>query len=174
MKGNWNNITLIGMPGCGKSTVGVLLAKRLGYEFIDCDLVIQKEEKRLLREIIAEEGLEGFLTIEERVNSRIEANRAVISPGGSVVYGERAMAHLSRIGTVIYLRISCEDLEKRLGSLKDRGVVVKDGMTLADLYEERVPLYEKYADITVDEAGKTAGDVVDCIRQAVKEARGRE
>lgn len=172
MQGKWNNITLIGMPGCGKSTVGVLLAKRLGYEFIDTDLVIQKEEKRLLKEIIAEDGLEGFLRIEERVNGQVEADRAVISPGGSVIYGENAMAHLGEISTVIYLQIAYPDLEKRLGSLKDRGVALRDGMTLADLYEERVPLYEKYADITVDETGKTAGDVVDCIREIVEGTRG--
>lgn len=104
----------------------------------------------------------------------MEADRTVISPGGSVIYGEKAMAHLKEISTVIYLQISYPELEKRLGNLKDRGVALREGMTLADLYEERVPLYEKYADITVDETGKTAGDVVDCIRQIVACARGRE
>ena len=168
MKGNWNNITLIGMPAAGKSTVGVLLAKRLGYQFIDTDLVIQHEEGRLLKEIIATEGLEGFMAVENRVNSQVKGGRAIIAPGGSVIYGKEAMEHLSEIGTIVYLKLSYEDLEKRLGNLVDRGVVLRDGMTLRDLYEERVPLYEKYADITIDEAGKNSGDVVDQLRKMVE------
>ena len=163
MKGNWNNITLIGMPAAGKSTVGVLLAKRLGYQFIDTDLVIQHEEGRLLKEIIATEGLEGFMAVENRVNSQVQGGRAIIAPGGSVIYGKEAMEHLSEIGTVVYVKLSYEDLEKRLGNLVDRGVVLRDGMTLRDLYEERVPLYEKYADITVDCYGLTAEECVEKI-----------
>ncbi len=161
---NADNITLIGMPGSGKSTVGVLLAKRLGYSFVDSDLLIQEKEQRLLKEIIAEDGLDGFMEIENQVNSEIEAKKAVIAPGGSVVYYEEAMAHLSSISTVVYLKLSYEELEERLGNLVDRGVVLKDGMTLQDLYNERVPLYEKYAEITVDEEGKAAGDIVDYLR----------
>ena len=128
-----NNITLIGMPGAGKSTLGVVLAKILGYEFLDSDLLIQKEEKRRLYQIIDEEGEEGFKAIENRVN---------------------AMEHLKSIGKVVYLSLSLESLEKRLGNLKKRGVLLKEGQTLKSLYEERVPLYEKYADIVVDEEGK--------------------
>lgn len=145
------NIVLIGMPGSGKSTVGVILAKVTGYEFVDADLLIQKAEKRLLREIIAQEGQEGFLKIENRVNASIETEKTVIATGGSVVYCEEAMEHLKEIGTVVYLKLDYPVLRRRLGNLKGRGVVLKEGQTLKDLYEERVPLYEKYADITVDE-----------------------
>ena len=139
-----NNITLIGMPGAGKSTLGVVLAKILGYEFLDSDLLIQKEEKRRLYQIIDEEGDDGFKRIENRV----------IATGGSVVYCSEAMEHLKSIGKVVYLSLSLESLEKRLGNLKKRGVLLKEGQTLKSLYEERVPLYEKYADIVVDEEGK--------------------
>lgn len=165
---NKRNITLVGMPASGKSTVGVLLAKRLGYEFVDSDLLIQKQEKRLLKEIIAEDGLEGFMRIENQVNSEIDTENAVIAPGGSVIYYPEAMEHLGSIGMVVYLKLSYEDLKKRLGNLVDRGVVLKDGMTLRDLYNERVPLYEKYADITIDETGKTLGNVVDELRAYIE------
>lgn len=168
MRYNWNNITLIGMPAAGKSTVGVLLAKRLGYKFLDSDLLIQEKEERLLKEIIAAEGLEGFLAIEERINREIDANRTVIAPGGSVIYRASAMEHFKEIGTVVYLKISYEELEKRLGNLVDRGVALKDGMSLLDLYRERVPLYEKYADVTIEEAGKSGGQVVDELRMLVE------
>ena len=146
-----NNITLIGMPGAGKSTLGVVLAKILGYEFLDSDLLIQKEEKRRLYQIIEEEG---FKTIENRVNASIDTENTVIATGGSVVYCSEAMEHLKSIGKVVYLSLSLESLEKRLGNLKKRGVLLKEGQTLKSLYEERVPLYEKYADIVVDEEGK--------------------
>lgn len=162
------NITLVGMPASGKSTVGVLLAKRLGYEFVDSDLLIQKQEKRLLKEIIAQDGMEAFMQIENQVNSEIDTERAVIAPGGSVIYYPEAMEHLGNIGMVVYLKISYEDLEKRLGNLVDRGVVLKDGMTPQDLYNERVPLYEKYADVTVDETDKTLGNVVDELRAYIE------
>lgn len=165
-----SNITLIGMPASGKSTVGVLLAKRLGYSFVDVDLVIQKQEGRLLKEIIEQEGTEGFLKVEDRVNRELDVRRSIIAPGGSVIYGTHAMEHLKEISTVVYLKLSYEEVENRLEDLKDRGVALKDGMTLRDLYEERVPLYEKYADITVDESGKTPGRTVDELR-AVMEAR---
>lgn len=148
------NIVLIGMPGVGKSTVGVILAKELGYQFIDADLLIQKQEKRLLREIIAQEGVDGFIQIENQVNASIETNRTVIATGGSVVYGREAMEHLKKISTVVYLKLSYQALKKRLGNLKNRGVVLREGQTLWDLYEERVVLYEKYADIVIDEENK--------------------
>lgn len=146
-----DNIILIGMPGVGKSTVGVILAKVLGYQFIDADLVIQQEEKRLLREIIEEEGEAGFLKVENRVNASLQAERAVIATGGSVVYCREAMKHLKEIGTVIYLELAYDALKRRLGNLKGRGVVLKEGQDLRGLYEERVPLYEKYADLTINE-----------------------
>lgn len=148
-----NNIVLIGMPGVGKSTLGVVLAKELGYEFVDADLLIQKREKRLLKEIIAQEGVDGFLKIENDVNAGIQTDKTVIATGGSVIYGAEAMEHLKEIGTVVYLKLDYETLDSRLGSLKGRGVVLRDGQTLKSLYEERVPLYEKYADVIVDEHG---------------------
>lgn len=159
-----DNITLIGMPASGKSTVGVLLAKRLGYSFVDVDILIQEKEKRLLKDIIEQDGLDGFKEIENRVNAELQVERSIIAPGGSVIYGEGAMEHLKEISTIVYLKLSYEEVEARLGDLKDRGVAVKDGMTLRDLYEERVPLYERYADITVDESGKTPGKTVDELR----------
>lgn len=148
---NKQNVVLIGMPGVGKSTVGVILAKVLGYEFVDSDLLIQKVEKRLLREIIAQEGQAGFLKIENRVNASIDMEKTVIATGGSVVYCTEAMEHLKKIGTVVYLKLDYEILKKRLGNLRCRGVVLRKGQTLKDLYDERTPLYEKYADIVVDE-----------------------
>lgn len=146
-----NNMILIGMPGVGKSTVGVILAKVLGYEFVDSDLLIQKEEKALLRELIARYGLDGFLEIENRVNRSITAEKSVIATGGSVVYCQEAMEHLKEIGTVIYLKLDYSILRRRLGNLQGRGVVLKDGQTLKGLYDERIPLYEKYADVVIDE-----------------------
>jgi shikimate kinase len=148
---NPENIILIGMPGSGKSTVGVVLAKYLGYRFLDSDLLIQEKQGRKLSEIIRQEGTDGFLAIEDQVNSEIQADRCVIATGGSAVYGENAMRHLKSIGVVVYLWVSCENLKKRLGDLKDRGVALRDGQTLDDLYAERAPLYEKYADITICE-----------------------
>lgn len=159
-----SNIVMIGMPAAGKSTVGVILAKRLGYSFVDVDLVIQAQTGKLLKEIIAEEGADGFLRIEEEVNASLDVKQSIIAPGGSVIYGAKAMEHLKEIGTVVYLKLTYEDLEKRLGNLKDRGVVLKDGMTLRDLYDERSAYYERYADITIDETGKGFGDVVDELR----------
>lgn len=143
------NIVLIGMPGCGKSTVGVVLAKALGYHFLDSDLVIQEREGRLLCEIIEEEGLDRFDEIEEAVNASIEADHTVIATGGSVVYGKTAMEHLKKIGIVVYIQLSFEEISRRLGDLTKRGVSVREGQTLEDLYKERIPLYEKYADITI-------------------------
>lgn len=168
-----NNITLIGMPASGKSTVGVLLAKRLGFSFVDVDILIQEKEKRLLKEIIADVGDEGFMEIENRVNAELDVERSVIAPGGSVIYGKEAMEHLKEISTVVYLKLSYEDVKERLGDLVDRGVVLKDGMSLLDLYNERVPYYEKYADITVDETGvSSAGDTVDILRTMMEERLG--
>ena len=155
-----NNIILIGMPGCGKSTVGVVLAKNLGYRFLDSDICIQEREDRLLHEIISQEGLEGFLTIENKVNASLEVERHVVATGGSAVYGKEAMSHLGKIGTIVYLRLPYEDIEERLGDLAKRGVAVKEGQSLYDLYEERIPLYEKYAEITVDCHGKMIRDIV--------------
>ena len=162
-----NNIVLIGMPGVGKSTVGVILAKELGYQFVDADLLIQKQENRLLKEIIASEGVDGFIAIENQVNASIQAERTVIATGGSVVYGKEAMEHLKKIATVIYLKLSYQSLRKRLGNLKNRGVVLRNGQTLKDLYEERVALYEQYADVIIDEENKGIEETLQCIVDAL-------
>ena len=162
------NIVLIGMPGSGKSTVGVILAKVLGYTFIDSDLLIQKEEKKLLKDIIAREGQEGFLRIENRVNASIETENSVIATGGSVVYCEEAMKHLQEIGTVIYLKLDYQILKKRLSNLIGRGVVLKDGQTLEDLYKERVPLYEKYGEYIIDEKNTDAEGTLQKILEVLK------
>ena len=164
-----NNITLIGMPGVGKSTIGVVLAKILGYQFIDSDLLIQKQEKRRLSTIIEQEGYAGFMKIENRVNAAIDVDDTVIATGGSVVYCEDAMKHLKSVGTVVYLKLSLESLSKRLGNLKGRGVLLKEGQTLKDLYEERTPLYEKYADIVVDEEGKNLEESLHAVLEILKE-----
>ena len=156
-----DNIILIGMPGVGKSTVGVILAKMIGYQFTDADLLIQKQEGKLLHEIIAEKGTDGFIEIEERVNASIEASHTIIATGGSVVYGKKAMEHLSRIGTVVYLKVPYDTLEKRLEDIKGRGVVLKEGQTLRTLYDERTPLYEKYADIEISEDGLNVEQTVE-------------
>ncbi len=159
---------MIGMPGSGKSTIGVILAKRLGYSFVDTDLIIQEQEKRLLKEIIADVGNDEFMEIENRVIAHLEADRCVIAPGGSVVYEKDAMDHLSEISTIVYLKVSCEDLEKRLGNLKERGVILREGMTFSDLYDERIPLCEKYADITIDEENMTPQETVDALRAVLE------
>ena len=158
-----DNIVLIGMPGAGKSTAGVILAKVIGYQFVDADLVIQEEEGKRLHEIIEEVGTDGFIEVENRVNASLMAEHSVIATGGSVVYGAEAMEHLKAIGTVIYLKLPYEVVRKRLSDIKGRGVVLKDGQTLKDLYEERVLLYEKYADIIVDEFGRNVEQTVEEI-----------
>ena len=165
-----NNIVLIGMPASGKSTAGVLLAKAVGYGYIDSDLLIQSREKALLCDVLAREGAEGFIRIEESVNASLQAERCVISTGGSAVYGARAMEHLSSLGTVVYLKVGLKELERRLAG-KDifrRGVVMRQkGETLAELYAERAPLYEKYAGITVDCDGLDIGGTVAAIVSGV-------
>lgn len=163
-----NNVTLIGMPGAGKSTLGVVLAKVLGYQFLDSDLLIQKQEKRKLHRIIAEEGNERFREIENRVNASIQTEETVIATGGSVVYCQEAMEHLQAISTVVYLRLPLKELSKRLGNLKGRGVLLKDGQTLEDLYRERTPLYERYADLIVEEEGKNLEESLQAVLELLQ------
>lgn len=148
------NVILIGMPGVGKSTLGVLLAKALGYRFLDTDLALQAQEGCLLREIIAARGRDGFLDLENRLCLSLRADRTVIATGGSVVYSPAAMAHLRSIGTVVYLKLSPKDLARRLGDLNKRGVVLRPGQTLETLCQEREPLYQQYAHLTADCGGR--------------------
>ena len=163
------NIIFIGMPASGKSTVGVVVAKRLGYEFIDTDLLIQKQEKKLLKEIIAEVGNEGFLEIENQVNRDVNPEKAVISPGGSVVYCKEAMEHFKEIGTIVYLKVSYETIDRRISNAKNRGVVLKEGQTLKDLYDERTALFEKYADHIVLEEGLDLEETIDKVLELFEE-----
>lgn len=160
MTNTTENIILIGMPGAGKSTLGVVLAKILGYEFIDADLLIQGKLDKTLQKIIDACGPDGFIEVENEVLCTLSTSHAIIATGGSAVYSDEAMKHLSSIGTVVYLQVSYEELENRLGGLHERGVVMENGigMSLADLYEERVPLYEKYADLTIDINGLSVRD----------------
>ena len=163
------SIILIGMPSCGKSTLGVLLAKRLGYRFVDSDLLIQEREGRLLHRIIEEDGKEGFIRIENEVNSQIDEENAVIATGGSVIYGEEAMENLKRLGKVVYLKIPFDEMCRRLGDFSHRGVVMRKGNTLEEMYAERAPLYEKYADITVDVCNAQLSNSIGKIFDAVPE-----
>lgn len=162
------NVILIGMPGCGKSTVGVILAKVLGFHFIDSDLLIQEQEKCLLKDIIERDGLNGLIAIEEQVNADIAAEKSVIATGGSVIYGTRAMEHLREIGTVVYIRLNYETIASRLDNIRQRGVVFREGQTLSSLYEERCPLYEKYAHIIVDGEGLGMEELMEKIAVEVR------
>ncbi len=157
------NIILIGMPAVGKSTVGVILAKTLGYDYLDSDLVIQKKMGCRLKEIIAREGIDGFLRIENNINASMDTTKTVISTGGSAVYGEAAMKHLQELGTIVYLRIDYDTLSRRLVDIHNRGVVIRPEQNTWDLYQERIPLYEKYADITVDTSHAGISESVDAI-----------
>ena len=161
------NLILIGLPTAGKSTLGVVLAKMLGYDFIDTDLLIQKQEGCHLEEIIRRVGDEAFLDLEGEVCASLQTEYTVIATGGSVIYRAEAMQHLKKLGTVIYLRISLETLKARMHDAKSRGVVIREGQTLEDLYTERVGLYERYADITVDEGNMEFEEVLEAILAAI-------
>lgn len=164
-----DNIIFIGMPAVGKSTVGVIVAKRLGYRFVDTDILIQEEEGKLLKDIIKEKGIDGFLEVEDHINAKVNTKKTVISPGGSVVYCKNAMKHYKEIGKVVYLQASYETINKRIGNAKKRGVVLKNGQTLRDLYNERVALFEKYADITVCEDGLRLENTIQKVLDALKQ-----
>lgn len=163
-----DNIILIGMPGAGKSTVGVVLAKRLGYRFVDSDLVIQEKTGMLLHQIIEEKGTEGFIKIENDINAALNAQQSVIATGGSVIYGKEAMQHFKNTGRVVYLKLSYASIAQRLGDLNERGVALRKGQSLGDLYAERIPCYEHYADITIDCEDKMIKDIAAQIATAVK------
>ncbi len=163
-----DNIILIGMPGVGKSTAGVILAKVMGYDFVDSDLLIQQREGRLLAQIIEEDGVDGFLAIEESVNASIDMEKCVIATGGSAVYSDKAMNHLKKIGKVVYLRLGYNELKRRLDDIKQRGVVLREGQTLEDLNFERSLLYEMYADIIIDEGNHNIEETVKEIVEKLK------
>lgn len=163
-----SNIILIGMPGAGKSTVGVVLAKKMGYSFVDSDLVIQERTHKLLHELIKEKGQLGFLEVENQINASLELENTILATGGSAIYGKEAMAHLKEIGTVVYLRLSYRTIARRLGNLHERGVALKNGQTLEDLYQERIPYYEKYADVTIHCERKSIRKIVEEIAEKLQ------
>ena len=159
------NIVLIGMPGSGKSTIGVLLAKAINYQFIDGDLLIQRQEKKTLVDIINEKGIDAFLAIENQVLREINTEASVIATGGSAIFSEEAMKHLGEQGLIVYLDVSCEEIIRRVNNISTRGIAMKPGKTLADLYEERKPYYEKYAQLTIPCDGKTMEQCVQAIAE---------
>ena len=157
------NIVLVGMPAVGKSTIGVLLAKTLILSFTDTDLLIQEKYKKSLCDIIKDNGTKAFLDIEEKIILETNFENTVIATGGSAVYGECAMKKLKENGTVVYLRLSTEEIKKRIGDIKSRGVVLTNGSTVEDIFEDRKALYEKYADFTVDCNNSTVEECVEKI-----------
>ena len=162
-----NNIILIGMPASGKSTVGVILAKMLGSDFVDTDILIQRQEGARLEDIINAGGTEAFLDIECDVCCSLDVSNTVIATGGSVVYRDRAMHHLKSIGKVVYLRVDIDLLNNRLSDMKQRGVVLKAGQSLLDLFQERTALYELYADLTVDEKDLSLEETVHLVKELI-------
>jgi len=154
---------MIGMPGCGKSTVGVVLAKAIGKEFLDTDLLIQEQEGRLLQQIIDQKGNEYFQTVEEEILAQLQKKNCVISTGGSAVYYPRAMENLRKQGATVYIRLSLETIITRLDNIKTRGITMANGETVDGLYRARIPLYERYADITIDGEKKDVEQIVEEI-----------
>lgn len=163
-----NNIVLIGMPGAGKSTVGVLLAKTLGYAFLDTDLVIQEREGRLLQDLVDELGVEAFLDREAAAICSVDCDRTVIATGGSVVCRDGAMEHLKDLGRIVYLQLPLEELERRLHNISTRGIAMAPGETLAHIYDYRAPLYRKYADLTVAVDRQTLEETVEQVLNALR------
>jgi len=165
-----DNIILIGMPGCGKSSIGVVLAKVLAYDFIDSDILIQEKEGKKLSEIVDTLGPWGFNKIEDEINASIEVTKTVIATGGSAVHGEKAMIHFRKAGVVIYLKLPYEEIEKRLGvDFRNRGISIEDNKTIKELYDERVPLYEKYAHLTVETEGLSIRETVNLLEKKLNE-----
>lgn len=163
-----DNIILIGMPGAGKSTVGVLLAKTLGYAFLDTDLVIQQREGALLQPLVDSLGVEAFLDVEADAICSVECRGTVIAPGGSAVCRERAMSHLRALGRIVYLHLPLEELERRLSNISTRGIAMAPGETLADLFAYRAPLYRNYADLTVDVGRQSLEETVALVLRALR------
>ena len=161
------NIVLIGMPGAGKSTIGVILAKSLLFDFCDTDLSIQKETGESLCDTISKIGIDEFIRLEENVICKQELVNSVVATGGSAVYGEGAMKRLKENGVIVYLKVSPEELQGRIKNIHTRGIAMKEGTTIKALYEERAPLYERYADITIECDGRTAEESVDLIVEKI-------
>lgn len=163
-----DNLTLIGMPGSGKSTIGVVLAKVLGYDFLDADLLIQAREGVLLQELLNAHGSEAFLDMEQAAIRSIHCGRTVIAPGGSCILREKAMEHLKSLGPIVYLHLSYPALEQRITNLDSRGIAFAPGQSLMDVYRQRAPLYERWADRTVDADGQSPAATLEAVRAALK------
>ncbi len=161
---SYANISLIGMPGTGKSTVGVLLAKSISWSFLDTDVIIQVVEERRLQEIINAEGIERFLRIEQRHVLSLDRRNHVIATGGSVVHGPAAMEHLKSLGLVVHLDLALPALQQRLFTLNGRGIVMAPGQTLDGIFQQRQSLYQEYADVSIDCNGHTQERIVEQIR----------
>lgn len=162
------NIILIGMPGAGKSTLGVLLAKSLGMDFVDTDIVIQQLEGRLLQDIIDNDGIANFMQIEERIVAGLSLHNCVVATGGSIVFSKKAVNALKLGGRILYLHVPYEEIRRRLKNIKTRGIVIKKGYSLEDVFTERVPLYRKYADKTIDCSNK---NIEDCVNEIIKQVQ---
>lgn len=162
-----DNIILIGMPGSGKSSVGVVLAKAMGYRFLDVDLLIQERENALLQEMIDQNGVDYFLDVERAAICSVDCHRTVVAPGGSCVCREEAIAHMRRLGTVVYLKLSLAEIESRIHNLDSRGIALRPGETIADVYEYRTPLYERCAHITVPADGQSLAGTVEAVKKAL-------
>ncbi|HHW31637.1 MAG TPA: shikimate kinase [Clostridiaceae bacterium] len=158
------NIVLIGMPASGKSTIGVILAKTMGMDFVDTDLLIQKKENKLLQDIITEKGIDSFIQIEEEIILELNCNNHVVATGGSVIYSHKAMEHLKQNGILVYLNTSYDEIKRRLTNITSRGIVFGKEQDLQGLFNERTPLYEKYADIILDCTGKEVEEIVNLIK----------
>ncbi len=161
------NIVLIGMPGAGKSTIGVLLAKAMNYDFLDSDLVIQQKCKKRLYEIINESGIDEFLRLEDEIISSINVDDTVVATGGSAIFGINAMNHMKSSGIVVYLKLSCEEIIRRVNNIKTRGIAMDKGKNIKDIYDERIPLYEKYADITIEAEEKSVEECVSLVMDSI-------
>ncbi len=159
------NIVFIGMPGAGKSTLGVLLAKALGIDFVDTDILIQKSEDKLLQEIIDNDGIDTFLKIEENILLNLNIENSVIATGGSAVYSDKAMRNLKENGQIVYLHVPFVEIERRLDNIKTRGIVIEKGKGLKEVFEERIPLYQKYAEKIIDCSDK---DIEQCVNEIIK------
>lgn len=162
------NIVLIGMPGCGKSTIGVVLAKTLASYFIDTDLIIQVQQKNTLQRLIDDYGLDKFCEYENNALLAVSGADTVIATGGSAVFCTDGMAHLKENGICVYLKLPCDELKKRLANITTRGIAMRKGRTIDDVYKERIPLYEKYADLVIDCMGKTVEEIVEIISKTVE------
>ena len=162
-----DNIILIGMPGAGKSTLGVLLAKAMGKLFVDTDIIIQQKTKRLLQDIIDNDGTEAFISLEEEILLSVNEENTVIATGGSAVYSEKAMEHFKKSGKIVYLHVDFDEIVKRVTNITTRGIVLKNGKTLSDAFDERKPLYDRFADITIDCTGNSVEESVKKIIESL-------